>query len=203
MASNLRTLLPTLLGRPGWQSQAGNLLLLRSTSSSSSSSRARLDGRRPAALARWPSPIIATASAPFVAPSLPDPTPSEDASALAAGWVDSTAAAANLADSTVDGAESIGSVAAHLLLDHPWPFLSPLPPYMTTIVLATIFLRLAVTLPVTLWARRREIRLKEIALPELTTFRNEAREGLVDGCRREGYSHDQYNALLKDRVRLI
>jgi hypothetical protein len=213
--ASLRALVPPLLGRSVrsavWQAPTVSLLRSASSSGSSSSDRRptssppRLEGPTAALLARWPKPLVAAAAAPLVAPSLPDPTPTEDASALAAGWVDSTAAA-DLADATTSAAaaaasgDSIGSFAAHLLLDHPWPFYSPLPPYMTTIVLTAVVLRLAITLPVTLWARRREIRLKEVAVPELTQFQNEAREGLVDGCRREGYSREQYKKLLAERV---
>lgn len=91
------------------------------------------------------------------------------------------------------------SAFAHVLIDHPFP-VGPYP-YLTTIVLSTLALRLAFTLPATIWAHRRETRMKEVALPELMVFKNECKEGLVDGCRREGYSHEAYSKLLTERVR--
>lgn len=93
------------------------------------------------------------------------------------------------------------SAFAHVLIDHPFP-VGPYP-YLTTIVLSTLALRLAFTLPATIWAHRRETRMKEVALPELMVFKNECKEGLVDGCRREGYSHEAYSKLLTERVRPI
>ncbi|CDZ97385.1 Inner membrane protein translocase involved in respiratory chain assembly [Phaffia rhodozyma] len=97
-------------------------------------------------------------------------------------------------------AQTNPSWLAHLLIDHPWPFPSPLPPYSTTIIVSCIALRFLITVPVSVWARRREAKLKEKAMPMLMHFRDKARLEVVPGCRKEGYSHEQYLTFVKERI---
>ncbi|KAI5124938.1 hypothetical protein M0805_007365 [Coniferiporia weirii] len=59
-----------------------------------------------------------------------------------------------------------------LALALPWP--ASLPPYASTIVLTTVLSRLVFTLPFSIWAKKRQWRLEEKALPELKTYRKDA-----------------------------
>ncbi|THH11476.1 hypothetical protein EW145_g621 [Phellinidium pouzarii] len=59
-----------------------------------------------------------------------------------------------------------------LALALPWP--NPFPPYASTIILTTVLSRLIFTLPFSIWAKRRQWRLEEMAVPELKAYRKDA-----------------------------
>ncbi|KAH8113238.1 hypothetical protein DFH11DRAFT_1600910 [Phellopilus nigrolimitatus] len=59
-----------------------------------------------------------------------------------------------------------------LSLALPWPV--SFPPYASTIILTTVLSRLVFTLPVSIWAKRRQWRLEEDVVPELKAYRKDA-----------------------------
>ena len=78
---------------------------------------------------------------------------------------------------------------------------SPLPSYGITIVLATFFLRSALTLPVTLWQRRRATTAMKQIAPELKAYNSLVAQELVPIARKKGFSAAQYQAEVVKKVR--
>jgi len=77
---------------------------------------------------------------------------------------------------------------------------SPLPSYGLTIILATFFLRAALTLPVTLWQRRRAaFAVREMA-PGLKAYNAKVAQELVPISRKKGFTAAQYEAEVVKKV---
>jgi len=67
------------------------------------------------------------------------------------------------------------------------PYPPGVPPYATTIVLATVLSRIAFTLPFSIWAKKRQRRLEEEALPKLLEYRKEAARTVALEMKRERF----------------
>lgn len=79
---------------------------------------------------------------------------------------------------------------------------SPLPAGLT-IILLTFFFRSAVTLPATIWQRRRIQKTKEIVRPAMKAL-NERMAGVVAReCRAKGIDYEGYKKELKNQVSLF
>lgn len=70
----------------------------------------------------------------------------------------------------------------------------------TTIILLTIVFRSAVTLPATLWQRRRMKRTREIIQPAMKLVNDRLARSLVGESRRKGLSYEEYKKELKRQV---
>ena len=106
-------------------------------------------------------------------------------------------AALPLVESTITSSFSPITYVSELLLA------SPLPSYGLTIIVLALLLRSTITLPVTLWQRRRYARLKELAEPQVQQFNQKIATELVGECRRRGLSHEAYRSMVKEKVKFI
>jgi inner membrane protein COX18 len=73
--------------------------------------------------------------------------------------------------------------------------------YAISIVLLTIALRSAITLPVTLWQRKRAKRMVELVAPEWNRLKERLPESVAKRSRRQGLSYEAYEKELKKEVR--
>ncbi|KAL5530693.1 hypothetical protein ACEPAF_6951 [Sanghuangporus sanghuang] len=73
-----------------------------------------------------------------------------------------------------------------LALALPWPV--DFPPYASTIILTTVISRILFTLPFSIWAKKRQWRLEEAALPELIAYRKKAAVRIANEMKFAGYA---------------
>ncbi|KLO18035.1 hypothetical protein SCHPADRAFT_820380 [Schizopora paradoxa] len=67
------------------------------------------------------------------------------------------------------------------------PYPPGVPPYATTIVLATVLSRIALTLPFSIWAKKRQWRMEEEAIPKLLEYRNQAARSVALEMKNERF----------------
>lgn len=83
---------------------------------------------------------------------------------------------------------------SELLLTHPFPT------YTSTIILLTVAVRTAFTLPVTIWARGRMQRMRELVRPEMERVNARLAVEVAKESRRKGVGYDEYKKELKRQV---
>lgn len=83
---------------------------------------------------------------------------------------------------------------SQFLLDHPFPT------YASSIILTTIFLRTLVTLPITVWSRKRMRRMRELVQPEMKLWNEKLAVKLVGESRKAGLDFEGYKKELKRQV---
>jgi hypothetical protein len=84
---------------------------------------------------------------------------------------------------------------ADILIAHP------IVSYGTTIVLLTLTLRTAITLPMALWSRARLKRIRTIVQPEMKLLNEKLAVEVMKDCRKRGLGYEDYRAELKKQVR--
>lgn len=77
---------------------------------------------------------------------------------------------------------------------------TPLSSYALTIVCLTFVLRAGLTLPTTLWQRRRMARVREIIGPEMKRKNDELAPLVARQSRKDGLSYEEYQKRLKKEV---
>lgn len=91
---------------------------------------------------------------------------------------------------------------ANFFLHNPFPVPDwwTIGPYTTTIILSTIALRLAVTLPVTLWSRERERRLREEVMPIWKEYAARPIATWKAEAKADGFADRQLKKYIDDKV---
>lgn len=80
------------------------------------------------------------------------------------------------------------------------PELLHLPSYTSSIVVTTLALRFAFTVPMQIWQRKRTARLKNLVTPEARAFNKTCSLDLRSEYRRLGKNYDEYVAEFNRRV---
>ncbi|KAH9999268.1 membrane insertase OXA1/ALB3/YidC, partial [Russula vinacea] len=85
----------------------------------------------------------------------------------------------------------------------PWP--SSFPPYSSTIILLTVVTRLALTVPFSVWAKRRQWRVEEVVIPHLQEARPLVEKQVVHDMRVErvhvSRTKEELRKMFDERVR--
>lgn len=95
--------------------------------------------------------------------------------------------------------------AAHLIEDAAEAFLS-LPDtlgggsFTTILVFFTLFLRLSITVPITVWQRKRVRKVTELVIPEVKAWGEKAKYTLRTEFRRAGKDYEEYTKGLTKQV---
>lgn len=112
----------------------------------------------------------------------------------------------DLVEQAVEGASSSSSAYSSFLSSASDAFLTlpehlPLhPSYATSIVLLTLALRCSITLPMTVWQRKRVKRVQTEVIPRVKEYMEKAKFELRAEFRKAGKDYDEYAKELNKRV---
>ncbi|UZJ51934.1 hypothetical protein CBS101457_001254 [Exobasidium rhododendri] len=109
---------------------------------------------------------------------------------------------ASTSTSTLETLAEKGSESSSAIMEPLVPFIEHLPEllhlppsahnYAISIVLLTVLLRSVITLPVTLWQRRRTQRMIELVVPKWDLLKKSLPESVAKRSRRQGKSYEAY-----------
>jgi hypothetical protein len=126
---------------------------------------------------------------------------SNDAVSITVSKLDLSEDAVELVNTTSAISSGILSTSADLFLSLPQLFGGA--PYALSIVLMTIALRSSITMPLTVWQRRRVRRVQEKVVPAAKKWMAVARYNLRTEFRRAGKGYEEYVAELNKQVSLV
>lgn len=130
--------------------------------------------------------------------------PLRNASSIASTSSASSSSIEGLAAQSSDA--SISLLSSYATYIDQLPQLLHLPPsthaYAISIVLLTVTLRSIVTLPVTLWQRKRTKRMVDHVVPQWQDLKSTLPQMVAKRCRREKKSYEEYEKELKREVGL-
>lgn len=115
----------------------------------------------------------------------------------------------DLAEQAVESASSSSSYYSSFLSSASDAILAlpdhlPLhPSYATSIILLTLALRCSITLPTTIWQRKRVKRAQTEVIPRVRAYMQEAKYELRAQFRRAGKDYEEYTKELNTRVRKL
>jgi len=123
--------------------------------------------------------------------------PIEELTSTAADKIDTLAEQSNEASTSI--------MEPFIPLIEQLPELLHLPPsthsYAISIVILTVILRTAITLPVTLWQRKRIRRMTELVVPKWNSLKVKLPELVAKRCRKQRKSYEEYEVELQKEVR--
>ncbi|WWC58520.1 uncharacterized protein I303_101063 [Kwoniella dejecticola CBS 10117] len=78
-------------------------------------------------------------------------------------------------------------------IPHPWG-------YGVSIIFLTLVVRSVFTLPISLWQRKRSLRVKNLVQPELKVINERLAQSVMIDCRKRGVGYEQYTLELRRQV---